>query len=413
MDCIQFRQGVGFCEERPLEILAKEFGTPLYIYSKSALHGIGRSLKQCFETYPTLVCYSVKANGNLSILRDYFSLGFGADIVSGGELDRALVAGCNPSKIVFSGVGKQSWEIERALNAGILSFNVESIDELTLLEKIARHYRKTAPIALRINPNIDIDSHPHIATGLYRTKFGFPESQLPDLCRIIKQSKGLSLIGISCHIGSQILELSPLVEAATEMARISQQLIGIGFRLEFIDLGGGLGICYRDETPPSFSDYAHAMIQAVKNTNLRIIIEPGRMLIGNVGALLTTVVGIKRSPERNFIIVDAAMNDLIRPSLYDAYHTILPADQRKQSEIVKSDIVGPICESGDFLGLDRSLPQPSVGDILVIKSVGAYGMSMASHYNTRPRPPEIMVEGSSCQVIRRREMVAELFQHEK
>lgn len=405
------KNGEEYCESVPLSKLAQEFGTPCYVYSEAALSENGHALKAAFSSYPTLPCYAVKANTNGVLLRSIFAMGFGADVVSVGELERALRAGAKPDQIVFSGVGKQKHEIERALTVGIFSFNVESGSELELLKEIASTHKIEIPFMLRVNPNIDVKTNPYIATGLYTTKFGIAEDEAMELARRLVDDEHLKLIGLSCHIGSQILEVRPFQEAAARMATLAGECAALGHPIQAIDLGGGLGIQYAEQSPPSMEDYAKALLGAVRKTELRLIIEPGRCVVGSAGVLLSKVVATKRTPKKNFVVLDAAMNDLIRPSLYEAHHTIGPVHHFEGMETLV-DFVGPICETGDLLGLDRKVLWPERGDLFVIRDTGAYGYSMSSQYNSRPRAPEILVSGATYKVIRPRETLESLWKNE-
>lgn len=413
MDHFQIRDDVYFCEDLALPELAKAVGTPAYIYSKATLVRHARRLREAFASYPTLPCFAVKANSNLSVLNLLFREGYGADLVSLGELERALAAGVKPDTIVFSGVGKRVDEIERALQVGIMSFNVESPYELDAISAAAKIAGKVANVCLRINPNIDAKTNEKIATGLYSTKFGLPEADLPALVARIKADKHLSLIGLACHIGSQITEIGPLRDAAHRMAEISRNVQALDVDLKLLNMGGGLGIRYLDETPPSLEEYARTLIDAARPTGLKLVIEPGRVLVGNIGVLLTKVIGVKRTPERHFIVLDAAMNDLLRPSLYEAYHEIEPVKtpSTKATRVI-CDFVGPICETGDYLGKNRSAALPQEGDLFMIRGAGAYGSSMASQYNSRPRAPEVMVDGCSFHIVKPREKLASLWADE-
>lgn len=413
MDHFLLKNDVYHCEDVPLPELAAQVGTPAYVYSEATLTRHCRRFLDAFKSYPTLACFAVKALSNLSVLNRIAQEGFGADLVSRGELERALLAGVKPEKIVFSGVGKTDDEIQRALDVGILMFNVESGYELDRIGELAQRKKTTARVALRVNPNIDAKTNEKISTGLYTTKFGLPEDELPALLGRIKRQGSLKLAGIGCHIGSQITELSPLGDAARRMAEIAQGVMAQGHKLEFLDMGGGLGIRYKDEQPPSLEDYAQTVIEAIAPTGLKLIVEPGRVLVGNVGVLLTRVIGVKKTPARHFVVVDAAMNDLIRPTLYDSYHDILPVKTPARGEAeVLCDFVGPVCETGDFLGKGRTLPLPKEGDLVMIRGCGAYASSMASQYNSRPRAPEVMVSGSTSRVIRPRETLESLWSGE-
>ncbi len=411
MEGFHVRGGEVFCEDLALSRIAKEVGTPCYVYSKASILNQCRRILAAFAGYPTLPCYAVKANGNLSILREIFASGFGADIVSMGEMERCLKAGVDPKKIIYSGVGKRSDEIVAALRTGILSFNVESPAEVEVIAKLALERNLVAPVSLRVNPNIDAKTNPKITTGLFSTKFGLVESEAKALADRIRELPSLRLLGVGCHIGSQIVEVGPLAEAAVRLCRFAEGLREIGHRLEFVDLGGGLGIRYKSEVPPELESYAEAILSAVRPTGLQLLIEPGRVVMGNAGVLVCSVLSSKRTPEKNFLIVDGAMNDLIRPAMYDSYHEILPVKSSKTATSL-FDVVGPICETGDYFGKDRELPESLPGDLVYLRSAGAYGSSMASNYNSRPRAPEIMVDGSEFRIIRRRESLEELWQLE-
>jgi len=398
------------CDDLPLAHLAQSVGTPSYIYSESTLRQNCQQIISAFESYPTLACFAVKALSNLSVLHTIFAEGLGADLVSGGELRRALLAGVRSDRIVFSGVGKQADEIRQALHAGILMFNVESPFELELIAALAREAGRQAAISFRVNPNIDAQTNEKIATGLYSTKFGLPEGELAPLLDQVRRDPHLELAGLACHIGSQIIDLQPMREAVSRMVQLVASVQGAGHKLRYLNMGGGLGIRYRDEEPPSLKEYGRTLIDAVRPTGLHLIIEPGRALVGNIGILLTRVVGVKKTPERHFIVLDAAMNDLLRPTLYGSYHEIEPVTPHQSgAPSVTCDFVGPICETGDFLGKGRTLPLPKVGDLYLIRGCGAYASSMAFQYNSRPRAPEILVKGDQFQVIRARENPEELW----
>ena len=414
MNTFNHRDGLYHCESVSLDQLAKEVGTPAYIYSRAAIASRCQELLEAFSAYPSLICYAVKANSNLSIIREVHRHGIGADLVSVGELERALMAGVDPQKIVFSGVGKTGREIRRALAAGILFFNVESSFELDILSQIARDLGVKASVSLRINPNIDAKTNAKISTGLYSTKFGLPESDLPELADRILRDPYLEFVGIACHIGSQITDLDPLDRASRRMAELATAMQNHGHHLKFLDLGGGLGIRYNQETPPSIQDYAQTLIRAARLTGLTLVIEPGRSIIGNAGILLTHVIGIKKTPDRQFVVIDAAMNDLIRPTLYEAFHDIVPVRiaAGAQKPQVLCDFVGPVCETGDYIAKDRLFAPPQAGDLLAIQSCGAYGWSMASQYNSRPRPAEILVSGEEWHTIRPRETIESLWEPE-
>lgn len=410
-DQFWYRNGEAFCESVGLARIAKEVGTPAYIYSRAMLSENCHMIRGAFASYPTLPCYAVKANSNQAVLKQIFSHGFGADVVSVGELERALLAGAKPEQIVFSGVGKQETEIERAIEVGILSFNVESTGEIAMLERIATAKGVTVNIMLRLNPNIDVKTNPYIATGLYSTKFGIAEDEAMQIARTLADHPHIKLVGLSCHLGSQIFDIEPYQQTAVRLAGLAGECMALGHNLGYLDLGGGFAIQYKDEVPPSMESYAKAIFSAVRKTELRLIIEPGRSVVGNSGILLTRVIGTKKTPTKQFVIVDAAMNDLIRPSLYEAYHEILPVNQSNEVS-VRVDVVGPVCETGDYLGLDRELPDAETGDLLFVTCAGAYGSSMASNYNSRPRAPEVLVDGTQFRVVRTRETLQSLWENE-
>lgn len=414
MDFFQYKSGQLHCEDLRLADLADKYGTPSYIYSRATLLRHCRRLLKAFENYPTTACFAVKSNSNLTVLRTIFGEGFGADLVSAGELERSLKAGVAPEKIVFSGVGKLDHEIIDGLNADILSFNVESDFELRSIARLAKDAGKVARVSLRINPNIDAKTNEKIATGLYSTKFGIPETELAAHLAIVKDSPNLKLVGVACHIGSQITELSPLRDAATRMAQVAKDVVAAGFQLELVDMGGGLGIRYSSESTPELEDYASTLISAIKPTGLRLVIEPGRVLVGNIGILLSRVIGVKKTPQKNFVILDAAMNDLMRPTLYGSYHDIVPVNETAANEEPQlCDFVGPICETGDYIGKDRSAPVPKAGDLFAVRGCGAYAAIMASNYNSRGIAPEIMIDGRDANIVRRRQKPAEIWQYEE
>ena len=394
-------------EDVPLTTIAATYGTPCYVYSRTAI-------EEAFERYRTAlpperaeICYAVKANGNLSILRLLAARGAGFDIVSRGELERVLAAGGEAKRVVFSGVAKGAAEIRRALKVGIGVFNVESAAELTRIAHIAREMGRRAPVALRINPDVDPKTHPYISTGLKRNKFGIPVAEALALYRQAKSMPELELVGIACHIGSQLLDPSPLLEAAERVKDAVEQLERNGIALRHIDLGGGLGIRYRDETPPDIPAVLRALAERFADRPERLMFEPGRSLVGNAGLLLTRVEYLKHGEEQDFALVDAGMNDLMRPALYDAWHEIVPVVPRS-GPVRRYDVVGPVCESSDFLGRGRELALES-GDLLAVLSAGAYGMAMSSNYNARPRPAEVLVEGATHRLIRAREPLEALW----
>ena len=398
-------------EQVPLADIAQQFGTPCYVYSHGALTDSYRQFAEAFKEREHLICYAVKANPNIAILNLFAKLGAGFDIVSGGELQRVLAAGGAANKVVFSGVGKTVAEMQLALEVGILCFNVESEAELTRLNEVAGEINKVASISLRVNPDVDAKTHPYISTGLKQNKFGIAYTEALALYRKASGLPHLRVMGMDCHIGSQLTELSPFIAATEKMLVLVNALESEGIQLEHLDLGGGLGIRYLDETPPAIADYADALLNALRGRNEKIIIEPGRVLVGNAGILLTKVEYLKHGEEKHFAIVDAAMNDLMRPALYDAYHHIQPV-KLCDMPIQQYEVVGPVCETGDFLGNARKLAI-SQGDLVAVMSAGAYGMSMSSNYNTRPRAAEVMVAGEVIQLIRERETVQQLFTGER
>ena len=398
-------------ESVPLSRIAAEFGTPCYVYSHAALTTAYQSFDEAFAEREHLICYAVKANSSLAILNLFARLGAGFDIVSGGELARVLAAGGEAKKVVFSGVGKTADEMRQALEAGILCFNVESESELERLNRVAGEAGKRAPVSLRVNPDVDPKTHPYISTGLKGNKFGIAYADAVSLYCKARDLPHLEVAGIDCHIGSQITEVSPFSDALDKVLLLIDALEKEGVAIQHLDLGGGLGICYSDETPPPVADYAETLLAKLAGRDFKILLEPGRALVGNAGLLLTRVEYLKHGETKNFAIVDAAMNDLMRPALYDAYHAILPV--RENTGVAQRyEIVGPVCESGDFLGHDRYL-HLAEGDLLAIMSAGAYGMSMSSNYNTRPRAAEIMVQKNNTHLIRERETIAQLFALER
>ena len=396
-------------ENVSLNQISEEFGTPCYVYSKSALTKAFKDFSAGFAGTNHLVCFAVKANPSIAILNLFARLGAGFDIVSGGELARVLAAGGDPKKIVFSGVGKTEVEMQAALNAGIFCFNVESVSELSRLNKVASTLGKVAPVSLRVNPNVDAKTHPYISTGFKNNKFGVAYEDALDIYLQAAAMSNIAIQGVDCHIGSQITELSPFLDALDRVLALVDALEERGIHIQHIDAGGGIGICYSDETPPDFMAYAAAMRSKLGNRTVKLVFEPGRALVGNAGVLLTKVEYLKQTEAKNFAIVDAAMNDLMRPALYDAYHDIKAVKPRvDETQALTYEIVGPVCESGDFLGHDRTLALAE-GDLLAIMSAGAYGMSMSSNYNTRPRAAEVMVDGEQFHLIRKRESIADLF----
>ncbi len=411
MQPFQMKNGELYAENSPLSKIAADFGTPTYVYSKEALTSAFSRFSAGFEGTDHLVCFAVKSNPSLAILSLFAKLGAGFDIVSGGELARVIAAGGDPAKVVFSGVGKTESEIRSALEVNIFCFNVESASELERLNRVAGDMKKLAPVSLRVNPNVDAKTHPYISTGLKNNKFGVAYEEALSLYEAAAKMPNIVIHGVDCHIGSQLTELSPFLDALDRVLALVDQIEAVGIPIRHIDAGGGIGICYQDETPPDFSEYAQAMRLKMAGRKVKLVFEPGRALVGNAGALLTKVEYLKHTESKNFAIVDAAMNDLMRPALYDAYHDIVSV---KPSEVESQvyEIVGPVCESGDFLGHDRQLALRQ-DDLLAILSAGAYGMSMSSNYNTRPRAAEVMVDGDQVYEIRKREKVADLFALER
>ncbi|HLW04113.1 MAG TPA: diaminopimelate decarboxylase [Azoarcus sp.] len=397
-------------EEVALTEVAARFGTPTYVYSLAEIHRAYGAWRDALTGRDALVCYAVKANSNLGILSAFARLGAGFDIVSGGELTRVLAAGGEAAKVIFSGVGKSRAEMRQALEAGIACFNIESPSEIERLDEIARELGLRAPIALRVNPDVDPKTHPYISTGLKNNKFGIAFADALDLYRKAAQLPGLKITGIACHIGSQLLDPAPMAEATEKMLALVDQLAAEGITLEHIDLGGGLGIRYHDETPPSVAEYLAPILARLEGRKEALHFEPGRSLVGNAGLLLTRVEYLKHGEAKNFAVVDAAMNDLARPALYDAWHEVTEVAPRATQELF--EVVGPICESGDFLAHDRPLAIAE-DDLLAILSAGAYGMTMSSNYNTRPRAAEVLVDGANMHEIRARETVESLFAQER
>jgi diaminopimelate decarboxylase len=398
-------------EAVPLEVLAQQFGTPCFVYSRAVIEGAWNEFMSACAGRDVLVCYAVKASSNLAILNLFSRLGAGFDIVSGGELARVFAAGGSASKTVFSGVGKTESEMRTALAAGILCFNVESEAEIERLDRVARDMGRKAPVSLRVNPDVDPKTHPYIATGLRDNKFGITCDEALALYRKAAALPGVRIVGIDVHIGSQITEMEPFVSALEKILEFVDTLDATGIPLEHLDMGGGLGIRYRDEEPPAIGDYLGRLFALLGERRIKLVFEPGRAMVGSAGVLLTRVEYLKHGQAKNFAIVDAAMNDLMRPALYDAWHDIVPVRSRSGTPATY-DVVGPVCESGDFLGLGRSLViQP--GDLLAILSAGAYGMSMSSNYNTRPRAAEVIVDGAATHLVRARESVESLFASER
>ena len=404
MDYFSYKEGQLYAEDVPLTELAEQFSTPTYVYSRATLERHYRAYQQSFGAYPHLICYAVKANSNLAVLSVLARLGSGFDIVSIGELERVFRAGGQPDKIVFSGVGKQEVEMRRALEVGVHCFNVESEPELYRLNQVALQLGTVAPISLRVNPDVDAGSHPYISTGLKDNKFGVAIDQAERIYLIAKALPGLKIIGIDCHIGSQLTEHEPLLDALERVLVLLDKLARHGVAIEHLDLGGGLGVTYRDERPPIPEHYIKLILNKIAGRQLKVILEPGRSIVANAGVLLTRVEFLKCHEHKNFAIVDGAMNDLLRPALYDAWHQIIPVVQGSQEPERSYDVVGPVCETGDFLGKQRQL-RLAAGDLLAVRSAGAYGFAMSSNYNSRNRPAEILVDGNITWVARRRETI--------
>ena len=411
MDSFEYRNGDLHCEEVSLNQIAEQVGTPAYVYSREALERAYLGYAEALEGRDALICFAVKANSNLAVLNVLAKLGAGFDIVSGGELERALLAGAEPNKIVFSGVGKQAHEIARALEVGIHCFNIESEAELYRVNEVAESRGQVARVSFRVNPDVDAGTHPYISTGLKENKFGIAIESAPEVYAKAAALKGVEVIGVDCHIGSQLTEVSPFLDALDRLLALIDLLAEQGITIRHLDLGGGLGVCYTDETPPTPATYIDALTDRLGYRDVKLVFEPGRSIAANSGVLLTQVEFLKENGDKNFAIVDAAMNDLIRPSLYSAYQEIIPLFEQSAAEVKTWDLVGPICETGDFLGKDRQLAL-SAGDRLAVCSAGAYGFVMASNYNTRPRVAEVMVDDDRFQVVRERETFEDLVRGE-
>ena len=411
MNSYQYVNNVLHFDGVALPALAQAYGTPLYVYSESALSDAFKAYEQAFAANQPLICYAVKANGNLSVLKHFAALGSGFDIVSGGELQRVLAAGGEAGKVIFSGVGKSRDEIKLALEVGVKCFNVESLPELDRINEVAAEMGQTAAISLRINPDVDAQTHPYISTGLKENKFGIAFVDAMGAYRHAAALPNLRIVGIDCHIGSQLIDLSPLAEALERLLVLVDQLAAEGIALQHIDIGGGVGIVYNDEAQPDLQAYADTVARLLAGRPQHLVMEPGRSLVGNAGLLLTQVEFVKQGEGKNFVIVDAAMNDLMRPALYQAYHAIEAVEPHSDVPAVLADVVGPICETGDFLAKERELAVLA-GDLLAVKSAGAYASSMASNYNTRTRAAEVMVNQGEQRLIRRRETLSDLWKDE-
>ena len=411
MNSYQYVNNVLHFDGVALPALAQAYGTPLYVYSETALTDAFKAYEQAFAANQPLICYAVKANGNLSVLKHFAALGSGFDIVSGGELQRVLAAGGEAGKVIFSGVGKSRDEIKLALEVGVKCFNVESLPELDRINEVAAEMGQTAAISLRINPDVDAQTHPYISTGLKENKFGIAFVDAMGAYRHAAALPNLRIVGIDCHIGSQLIDLSPLAEALERLLVLVDQLAAEGIALQHIDIGGGVGIVYNDEAQPDLQAYADTVARLLAGRPQHLVMEPGRSLVGNAGLLLTQVEFVKQGEGKNFVIVDAAMNDLMRPALYQAYHAIEAVEPHSDVPAVLADVVGPICETGDFLAKERELAVLA-GDLLAVKSAGAYASSMASNYNTRTRAAEVMVNQGEQRLIRRRETLCDLWKDE-
>ncbi len=402
-----------YCEEVPVSRIASEVGTPAYIYSHATLTRHFQVFDQAFASVPHLVCFALKANANLAVLKLFSDLGGGLDVVSAGELFRGLKAGVSPRRIVYAGVGKSRNEIAYALKADILMFNVESGQELRLIHEVASGMGAKARVALRVNPDVDPKTHPYISTGLKKSKFGIDIGQALEEYEAAKALSSLEVVGIHQHIGSQITEIGPFVDSLEKTAALVRTLRERGTEIRYLDVGGGLGITYKDEEPPLPSEFAQALIEVIRDLDVTVVLEPGRVLVGNAGILVTRILYTKQTPAKNFLVVDAGMNDLARPSLYGSYHAIQPVRQSRGRPEVTVDVVGPICESGDFLAKDRALARCEPGELLAVMSAGAYGHTMSSNYNARPRAPEVMVHGDRYSVVRERETFEDLVRGER
>ncbi len=411
MNHFNYRDNRMFCEDVPVLEIAEKVGTPFYLYSHATLRHHFLTFQKAFEGAPHLICFSAKSNSNLAVLRLFGSLGGGLDIVSGGELFRGLQAGIPPDRIVYSGVGKREDEIEYALRSGIMMFNIESLQELELINQCGARLKKEAPIALRVNPDVDPKTHPYISTGLKKEKFGLGMESAAEVYKSASAFPFVKVIGISCHIGSQVTEVTPFVDALHRVKELIAALETFGISISYLDIGGGLGITYDQESPPHPDEYGRAISQALGDSPFTLILEPGRVIVGNAGILVTRVLYTKEGEGKVFVIVDAAMNDLVRPSLYNAFHAIKPV-VRDHKETVRSDVVGPICESADFLAKDRHIPHVEAGSLLTVMSAGAYGFTMSSNYNSRPRVPEVMVKEDKFYVVRARESYEDLIKGE-
>lgn len=409
MHYFEYRSGELYCENVPLGKIATEVGTPAYIYSEQTLHRHVRVFDEAFQSVPHLICYAVKANSNINLLRRFAEWGTGFDIVSGGELFRVLRAGGSAEKVIFAGVGKTAEEIRYALDAGILFFNVESAAELELIHAIARDMQRRARVSIRANPDVDPRTHPYISTGMQKHKFGVSLPEARELYRTVRAFENIDVVGVQCHLGSQITEMGPFEEALTSLRQFVLELKGDGMNLQYLDFGGGLGIAYNAEEPPSPAVYGTAVAKATKDLGVTIVLEPGRVIVGNAGVLLTRVLLKKNQGAKKFLVVDAGMNDLIRPALYGSHHQLWPVRGQTGNDSRETvDVVGPVCESADFIAKEREMAVLAPGELLAVMSAGAYGFSLSSNYNSRPRAAEVLVSGQAYEVIRRRETYEDL-----
>ena len=413
MNHFNYRENDLYCEDVAVKTIAEEVGTPFYLYSHATLERHIRHFQNAFAAVPHVVCFSAKANSNLAVMKVFVNAGAGVDIVSGGELFRALRAGCDPGKIVYSGVGKTENEIIAALQNGIMMFNVESAAELEKINEVAGTLGMKAPIALRVNPDVDPQTHPYISTGMKKAKFGINIAQALEEYKRARSLPHIQVVGVDCHIGSQLTSLSPFVDAIAKIRTLVSTLKAEGADLRYLDLGGGLGITYNNEMPPDLDDYAAAIRKATSDLSVTLVFEPGRVLVGNAGILVCRTLYVKKGEVKTFVITDAGMNDLIRPSLYGSYHGLMAVDRGVcERGTMVADVVGPICESGDFLAQDREIPAFETGDLIAVTSAGAYGFTMSSNYNSRPRVPEIMVQGERVMTVRQRETFEDLVRGE-
>jgi diaminopimelate decarboxylase len=411
MHYFEYRSDELHCEGVPLDRIAREVGTPVYVYSEKTLHRHVRVFDEAFQSVPHLICYAVKANSNINILRRFAQWGTGFDIVSGGELFRVLRAGGSAARTIFAGVGKTAEEIRYAIDSDILFFNVESGSELELIHDIARGTSKRVRVSIRANPDVDPRTHPYISTGMQQHKFGVSLPEAKELYRRVREFPNIDVVGVQCHLGSQITEMAPFEEALASIRQFVLELQGEGLALKYLDFGGGLGISYNTEEPPSPAIYGAAVSRATKDLGLTIVLEPGRVIVGNAGILLTRALLKKSQGAKKFLVVDAGMNDLIRPALYGSHHQLWPVRAQRETETV--DVVGPVCESADFLAKDREMAELRAGDLLAVMSAGAYGFSLSSNYNSRPRAAEVLVSGETYRVIRRRETYQDLLRLEE